>query len=520
MPVTKKEWESDVRFSVDPGSAEQIAAEDSGAERKLVIGVLADFGGLPGGLVPLHKRRFIEIDRDTFDGVMARFQVRWQGMVSGSLGREASETIELGFHDLEDFHPDRFVRQIPALRALHDLLSDLNDPARCEEAADTLERESGAHRSQEPENLPAPSASSKTPDTGGLLDSILERQSAPTARMSEVDRLVHDLVSPHSVRVDASRQERLVASVGKRLSHQVSAILHDPLFQGLEALWRGLRYLVDSAGPDTRIRMVQVGKEEILQDIMSGRSLESCELARLLLDPASVPGSERCSLWVGGYEFSHDLEDLAVLERLGNLCAVLKAPLVSAASPRLFGCDAYGDLPPCRELDELLEDTGYDAWRTLRMGRVAQWLALAAPRMLCRLPYGKEQQPAETFPLEEEMDGDSSRHLLWGNPAFAVAAVFARAFEDQGWEMDPSASVPRLEGLPLYVHKVEGEIVSEPCAEMYIGERMLETFMDTGLIPLVSHRDADIVSLPSMTTLAIPRTPLRLRGAAARESRG
>jgi len=84
--------------------------------------------------------------------------------------------------------------------------------------------------------------------------------------------------------------------------------------------------------------------------------------------------------------------------------------------------------------------------------------------------------------------------------------------------MDPSASVPRLEGLPLYVHKADGETVSEPCAEIFIGERMLEIFMDAGLLPLVSCRDADIVNLPSLATLAIPRKPLRLHGAAIHDS--
>jgi predicted component of type VI protein secretion system len=76
--------------------------------------------------------------------------------------------------------------------------------------------------------------------------------------------------------------------------------------------------------------------------------------------------------------------------------------------------------------------------------------------------------------------------------------------------MDPSASMTRLEGLPLYNYEVDGEIVTKPCAEVLMGEQTVEALMNGGLLPLVSYRDADIVGFPSLQTLANPRAPLRV----------
>ncbi len=517
--MSKREWDAEVQLSSNPEAADQPVPEEHDPDRKLVIGVMADFRGpmaAPGPPVALGKRKFIDVDRDNFDGVLARLGVCWRGRLRDVPGEAATDIpVELVFRELDDLHPDRIVERTPVLCALRGLLADLGDPKRFDEAAATVSHWPGF--GEEPPATPRPdlSAASAPPaprsvDSRQLLDAILNQQEAPRSQPTDIDRLVREIVEPHRLKVDTRRQEAIVAAMDRALSVQVKSVLHDPAFRSLEALWRSLRRLVDAAGHETTVRIVQVRKDELLADVTSGRSLQTSGLAGLLLDPMSVPGTARFSLLVGGYEFSHDLEDLAVLERLGNIGACLKAPFVAGASAKLFGCRSFPELPEAAEMERLLDGEDYRPWRLLRQTRPARWVALAAPRLLCRLPYGPQTDPAESFAFEEWRPDQDHEQYLWGNPAFAIAAIFAGAFAEAGWQMDPARSVARLEGLPLHVYRGDGEGFTTPCAEILMGEQTVEALMDAGVLPLVSYRDADIVSFPSLQTLAHPRAPLRL----------
>ena len=131
------------------------------------------------------------------------------------------------------------------------------------------------------------------------------------------------------------------------------------------------------------------------------------------------------------------------------------------------------------------------------------------PHWLCRLPYGAETEPVESFALEEVI-GIGADDLLWANPAFSVALVAAEAFALAGWSLDLSRGVARLEGLPLYVHEQDGAPVTAPCGEVLLSDRMVEILEDLGFIPLVTERDRDAVALPCMRALGVPRAPLRI----------
>jgi type VI secretion system protein ImpC len=517
--MSRREWDAEVQLSSNPEAADQPVPEEHDPDRKLVIGVMADFHGpmaASGPPVPLGKRKFFDVDRDNFDGVLARLGVCWRGRLRSVPGEAAPDIpVELVFRELDDFHPDRIVERTPVLCALRELLTDLDDPGRFEEAAAKVSHWPGFGEEPPaaPRPVPAPGSAppaSRPADSGQLLDAILNQQEVPRSQPSDIDRLVREIVEPHQLRVDTRRQEAITAAMNRALTIQVNSVLHDPAFRSLESLWRSLRRLVDAAGPETTVRIVQVRKDELLADVTSGRSLQTSGLAGLLLDPMSVPGTARFSLLVGGFEFSHDLEDLAVLERLGNIGAGLRAPIVAGASAKLFGCKSFTELPEAAEMERLLDGEDYRPWRLLRQTRPARWVALAAPRLLCRLPYGLQTDPAGSFEFEEWDAGQDHEQYLWGNPAFAIAAIFAGAFAEAGWQMDPARSVTRLEGLPLHVYRGDGESVTKPCAEILMGEQTLEALMDAGVLPLVSYRDADIVSFPSLQTLAHPRAPLRL----------
>ncbi len=107
--------------------------ETEGAEvlRELpfVVGILGDFSGDPTQqLRPLSERKFIQIDRDNFNEVMARMTPGLNLRVANKLADDGSEmAVGLKFNAIEDFEPARVAEQVPALRALLETRNKLRD---------------------------------------------------------------------------------------------------------------------------------------------------------------------------------------------------------------------------------------------------------------------------------------------------------------------------------------------------------------------------------------------------------
>ncbi|HEY3912438.1 MAG TPA: type VI secretion system contractile sheath small subunit [Stellaceae bacterium] len=107
--------------------------ETEGAEilRELpfVVGVMGDFSGDPTQpLRPLSERKFIQIDRDNFDEVMARMTPGLNLRVDNKLADDGSQmAVALKFGAIEDFEPARVAEQVPALKALLETRNKLRD---------------------------------------------------------------------------------------------------------------------------------------------------------------------------------------------------------------------------------------------------------------------------------------------------------------------------------------------------------------------------------------------------------
>ena len=107
--------------------------ETEGAEilRELpfVVGIMGDFSGDPTQpLRPLNERKFIQIDRDNFNEVMARMTPGLNLRVDNKLIDDGSQiAVGLKFDSLEDFEPARVAEQVPALKALLETRSKLRD---------------------------------------------------------------------------------------------------------------------------------------------------------------------------------------------------------------------------------------------------------------------------------------------------------------------------------------------------------------------------------------------------------
>lgn len=108
-----------------------VETEGAAIERELpfIVGVMGDFAGDPTEpLKPLAERKFIQIDRDNFNDVMARIAPGLNMKVKNTLAGDDSEmAVNMKFRSIEDFEPARVAEQVPALKALMETRAKLRD---------------------------------------------------------------------------------------------------------------------------------------------------------------------------------------------------------------------------------------------------------------------------------------------------------------------------------------------------------------------------------------------------------
>lgn len=95
-----------------------------------IVGILADLSGQPAEPLPKVKdRKFVEIDRDNFDDVLAAAAPRLALRVPNKLQPDANEmlNVELKFKSMDDFGPVAIVQQIEPLRKLFEARNRLRD---------------------------------------------------------------------------------------------------------------------------------------------------------------------------------------------------------------------------------------------------------------------------------------------------------------------------------------------------------------------------------------------------------
>jgi type VI secretion system protein ImpB len=99
-------------------------------ELPFVVGVLADLSGKPAeALPPVRDRKFVEIDRDNFNDVLASIEPRLAIRTPNRLKPDANDNlnIELRFKHMDDFGPVEVINQVPALRKLYEGRQRLRD---------------------------------------------------------------------------------------------------------------------------------------------------------------------------------------------------------------------------------------------------------------------------------------------------------------------------------------------------------------------------------------------------------
>jgi type VI secretion system protein ImpC len=219
----------------------------------------------------------------------------------------------------------------------------------------------------------------------------------------------------------------------------------------------------------------------------------------LLETSAAAPDVEPWTLVIGDFLFGPDGGDIKTLSEVGAICRSLGAIFLAGADPALLGCPDLRTHPDPRDWTDRFPDTE-NAWRDLRHNPAAQAIGLALPRVLLRLPYGKDTDPCELFAFEEIFGAPDHTSFLWGNPAFFCARLIAQAYSREGaYAPGPFGDI---DDLPAYINREGAEATMQACAEVYLSEAAGEAITRAGFIPVLSYQRRNSVRLGPIQTLA------------------
>ncbi|MGB9605219.1 MAG: type VI secretion system contractile sheath large subunit, partial [Bryobacteraceae bacterium] len=302
-----------------------------------------------------------------------------------------------------------------------------------------------------------------------------------------------------------------IAQIDHLISIQLNEILHHPSFQQLEATWRGLKYLLDhtEVSPMLKIRVLNVSKRELLRDLQRAPEFDQSAIFKKVYEEEfGVFGGEPFGALIGDYYFGKHPEDIELLEKMSQVAAAAHAPFIAAAAPDLLGLDSFTNLGAPRDLAKIFESTEYAKWKSFRNSDDSRYVALCLPRVLMRLPYGRDTAPVEAFNYEEGVDGTDHSKYLWGNAAYALGARLTEAFATYGWcaAIRGVEGGGLVEGLPVHTFRTdEGDVALKCPTEIAISDRREKELADLGFVPLVHCKGTDYAAFFSVQSCNKPK---------------
>jgi type VI secretion system protein ImpC len=351
-----------------------------------------------------------------------------------------------------------------------------------------------------------------------LLDQIVEEAKfrEPAAKQRGKDLIKDFLSEVLQGEVTVSRNteltiQALIAKVDHLMSLQLREILHYPEFQKLEASWRGLKYLLDNTETSTqlKIKILNVSKKELLRDQERASEFDQSGTFKKIYEAEyGTFGGEPFGALIGDYEFGKHPDDMELLDKMSHIASAAHAPFLTAASPDLLDLNSYEELTGPRDIAQVMNKTEYVKWKSFRESEDSRYVGLCLPRILMRLPYGRDSKPIDAFDFNEGVEGTDHSRYLWGNAAYALGARLTNAFAQYGWctAIRGVEGGGLVEGLPAHVFRTgEGDSEIKCPTETAIPERREKELADAGLIPLVHCKGRDYAAFFSVQSAQKPK---------------
>ncbi len=340
-----------------------------------------------------------QVDIDNIDQLWSVFEPSLELDIAGS-------RVELQPRDLDDFHPDQLFHQLPLFSDLRQLRKRLLDPATSAEALAEVTASSPAPETpDQPHQVTEEGMESGDKMFERLLGERPEQASATStpavSAQSKLDSFLHRVVGPHVVYELDPKVDTAIDAVDMAIADTMRNILHQPDFQQLEGAWRSLYDLVQESeiGEELQLKVCNVSKDELLAGLpASAESMADSGLYQLLVGRfRRAADDEGFSVLLCNYSFGGDANDVALLATLGTLAEEQDAAVIAAAESELIGAFDLAQQPAANEWSKA--DNPF--WNQLRESPVAGRIGLVLPRILGRLPYGRNAEEIDSFDFEE-----------------------------------------------------------------------------------------------------------------------
>jgi type VI secretion system protein ImpC len=533
-------------------------------ELPFVVGVIADLAGkTQKALPPVKKRRFVEISRDNFDDVLASLEPRIAfnviktlgashaapkeseaasgkpapekgdaGKGKEGVGEKASSSapspsqemgVDIVFTCMDDFGPINVVKKIPLLNtayekrvALNDLVGHIDGNTALDDALVNLFSDKGtlgkilAEAKANDPGKPAPETD-KLLQTGNVVSNSPEE----TARLRQLIFNFAEEIQAVGGEIKANDSYffimQRITFWDKELSTQLDQILHHSDFQKLEGAWRGLHYLVmnTETGPQLKIRFMQIGWTELVNDLERAVEFDQSQMFKKIYEEEyGTFGGHPYACLVVDFPFNNNYQEVNVLTKMTQVAAAAHAPALAQASPQLFNMQSFTEMGAPRSLANIFDSTAFASWSSFRSNPDSRYMSLMLPRVLMRMPYGRNTWPVDEFDYEEAVDGEDNSKFCWGNPAYAMATRITHAFSLYSW----TAAIRGVEGgglvegLPAYTFKTKNGDLELKCpTEVIITDRREKELSDLGFLALCHCKGTDYAAFFGGQTAQKPK---------------
>lgn len=296
--------------------------------------------------------------------------------------------------------------------------------------------------------------------------------------------------------------DQLIALIDDALGRQVNEILHHTDFQQMEARWRGLAMLVREAtrSGEVKVKLLSASWAELARNMERAADFDQSHLFELVYSREfGMPGGEPFGLLVGDYMCGPEMpgvgDPVSTMIEIGTVAAAAFCPFIAGALPQAIGLQHFDELDRVQDFSWLAQDVSRVRWNGLRSREDSRFLGLVAPRILMRSPHEPfSRNRSDGFPFRETVSEDG-RSLLWGNGAFAFAAIVVRNFGESGWFADiRGVTQDAIDGgmlgerdLAPYDFGTESEGLSAQApVEVRLTSAQEQQFCDLGIVPVAT----------------------------------
>jgi predicted component of type VI protein secretion system len=253
---------------------------------------------------------------------MAAMRPRAAFAVPDTLDGRSTSPTDITFRCIADFLPAAVARQVEPLRNLLEARLQLASAARGGE--------------------------SKTDAAGNGRAGAdgASATSAPTT-LTSVRPGAENVSAAHPTAATAVGET--VAEIDRRMSEQLSLILHADEFQRLEGTWRGLHHLVSRTETDESLKIcvLNISKSELARTLRmyKGVAWDQSAIFRIIVrNEYGRLGGTPFGCLLGDYYFDRSERDVELLSEMAKVAAAAHAPFIAGAAPTVLQMVSWQEL--------------------------------------------------------------------------------------------------------------------------------------------------------------------------------